>query len=100
MPNWDSTNLRLRELQAAQVQLLQALSCSWLPAESEDAAAGKRCTCQPRKGATSMQLATNEEVQAAMAWDRLVFTYDLDKLLVSPSVPNLLSRADFDSESR
>ena len=31
-----------------------------------------------------------------MAWDRLVFTYDLDRLEVNPLVPNVLSRADFD----
>ncbi len=58
------------------------------------AAAGKKCKCKPVKEVRSQQFET--EVQAAMAWDRLVFTYDLDRLEVDPLVPNLLSRAEFD----
>jgi hypothetical protein len=60
------------------------------------AAAGKKCKCKPRGTVTSEQFAANQELQAAMAWDRLVFTYDLDRLEVNPLVPNVLSRADFD----
>jgi hypothetical protein len=60
------------------------------------AAAGKKCQCKPRRAVTSEQFASNQELQAAMAWDRLVFTYDLDRLEVNPLVPNVLSRADFD----
>ena len=60
------------------------------------AAAGKKCKCKPRRAVKSETFAVNQELQAAMAWDRLVFTYDLDRLEVDPSVPNVLSRADFD----
>ena len=60
------------------------------------AAAGKKCKCKPSRSVTSEQFAANQELQAAMAWDRLVFTYDLDRLEVNPLVPNVLSRADFD----
>jgi hypothetical protein len=60
------------------------------------AAAGKKCKCKPRRAVTSEQFAVNQELQAAMAWDRLVFTYDLDRLEVNPLVPNVLCRADFD----
>ena len=60
------------------------------------AAAGKKCKCKPRRAVKSETFAVNQELQAAMAWDRLVFTYDLDKLEVNALVPNVLSRADFD----
>ncbi len=60
------------------------------------AAAGKKCKCTPLRSVKSEQFAANQELQAAMAWDRLVFTYNLDKLEVNPLVPNVLSRTDFD----
>jgi hypothetical protein len=64
------------------------------------AAAGKKVQVQATPPSYKRLFSANQELQAAMAWDRLVFTYDLDRLEVNPLVPNLLTRADFELERR